>query len=182
MPSTSGVPKRLILVLVFFNIFFIDLNNRAERTLCKFPDERKTGEMAHVPDDCGVVHNDLKQAGEMACQEYHEFSKGKQQVSLPWRKIPMCNYTVEADWLKDSLAKTDLRVSVIKNLYMNNVPSSQRNTIAFRDALGKTLSAVILFLSLGKTHLELWVYFWAALFCERKTGTCQFQSSKGLSV
>lgn len=66
MPSTSGVPKRLILVPVFFNTFFIDLNNRAERTLCKFPDERKTGEMAHVPDDCGVVHKDLKQAGEMA--------------------------------------------------------------------------------------------------------------------
>lgn len=66
LPSTSGVPKRFIPVPVFFNIFFIDLNNRAERTISKFPDERKMGEMACVPDDCGAVHKDLKQAGETA--------------------------------------------------------------------------------------------------------------------
>lgn len=83
----------------------------------------------------------------------------------------MRNYTLGADRLKESLAKKDLRVSVIKNLNMNNVLSSQRKTTASWTALGRPLSAVTLFLSLGKTHLEIWVYFWAALFCERKTRT-----------
>lgn len=39
MPGTSGVPQKLILLLVFFHIFIINVDSKAEGTFSKFSND-----------------------------------------------------------------------------------------------------------------------------------------------
>lgn len=40
MPGTSGVPQKLTLLLVFFNIFIINMDNKAESTFNVFSNDK----------------------------------------------------------------------------------------------------------------------------------------------
>jgi len=91
-PVTRGVQQGSILGSILFNSFINDLDDGAERMLCKRADDTKLGGVADTPEGRAAIQRDLDSLEKWADRNLEKFSKGTCQV-LHLRRTTLCTST-----------------------------------------------------------------------------------------
>ena len=114
-----------------FNIFFNDLDDRAECTLSKFVYNIKLGGMADIPEGHAAIQRDINMLKEWSDSDFVKLSKGKFKVLQLGRNNPM--YMLETRWKSAGNQLCRKHLGVIVGTKLNK---SQQCALATKKANG----------------------------------------------
>jgi len=168
---TSGVPQRLVLGPVLFNIFVGDMDSGTECTLSKFADNTKLCGVADTLEGRDAIQRDLDRLERWSCVNRMKFIKAKCKVLHVGRGNPKHKYSLGREWLKGSPEKKDLRVWVDEKLNTSQqcaLAAQKANRIlgCIKRSMASRSREVILSLcsALVRPHLEYCVQLWSPLY------------------
>lgn len=103
----SGVPQGMIMGPIFFKIFCSDPDNGTEWTLNKFTGDIKLKGVADRLYNCSAIQGDPDRPEECAGKNLTKFENGKGQGPHLAKSNSGHQYSLVADWLKNSFIEKD---------------------------------------------------------------------------
>ncbi|KAK4814746.1 hypothetical protein QYF61_026723 [Mycteria americana] len=168
---TSGVPQRLILGPMLFNIFISDLDDGIKCTLMTFADDTKLSGEVDTSEGRATLQKDLNMLEEWANKNLMKFNKDKCKVLHLGKHNPGVQHRLGSTQLGSSSVERDLGVLLDSKLNMseqraavakkaNRMLGCINNSITIRD------KEVIIppYSVLVRPHLEYCVQFWSLLY------------------
>jgi len=165
---TSGVPQRLVLGTVLFNIFVGDMDSGSECTLSKFANNTELCDVVDTPERRDAIQRVLDRLERWACVNHMKFKKAKCKVlHMGWGNLKH-KYRLGREWTESSPEEKDLGVLVDEKLIMSRqcaLAAQKANRILGcikRSVASRSREGILpLCSTLVRPHLESCIQLWA---------------------